>query len=197
MDENEPNPFPDSRKEHFAKNEDPSRSIAGETGDRVFGLDLAFDKAKGASVLDIGCHDGRIAERFAMAGAAHIDGLDISATFIEMAAERFLGLPTRSRFRVADLSKGAAVLEGLELLNGYDLVCYLGVHHHLKKQMPGERLSELVQVICAMASDHLVIRTPQVHFDPLLPEILATGFEPVSPFFKGKIAPVRHFQRLS
>lgn len=190
-----PDEFPESKKEHFATNKDPYRSIAGRTDDRLHGLELAFDVAGDATILDIGCHDGRVAERFAEAGAAHIDGLDISETFIGKAADRLRNSPTTTRFLVADLSVGRTALEGIGLRRSYHLVCYLGVHHHLKKQMHAAALSELEQNIFALASDQLAVRTPQVHFDLLLPAILAAGFEPITGFIKGNIAPLRHFRR--
>ena len=189
-------PASGSKRDHFAKVKDPSLAIAGDTDDRIFGLEPVFEIARGATVLDIGCHDGRIAERLADAGASRIDGLDISETFIDLARDRFLEKGVIANFQIVDLSAGAASLKDARLQPTYDLVLYLGVHHHLKGQMSGEELLRLERAIFALASDHLAVRTPQVHFDPLLPRILDVGFEPVTGFMKGKIAPVRHFRRV-
>lgn len=184
-------------KTHFADHKDPAGTIAGETADRIFGLEPALQNADGASVLDIACHDGRIAERFAGAGATLIDGLDISETCIGAARDRPWPEETSRRFQVVDLSTGPSALEGIGLRTGYDLVLYLGIHHHLKNQMKPDLLAALENAIFSLATDHLAVRTPQVHFDPLLPQILEAGFEPASGYLKGNIAPVRHFRRIS
>lgn len=175
---------------------DPARLISGQPAARLLGLEAALSEARGRTVLDVGCHDGSVAEAFAKAGALRVDGCDISSRGVQVANERVPRIQPSSSFYVSDLSKGPAALEVLPLLPKYDIVCYLGMHHHLVNQMSPADLRQLTAAILDRCSDIFVARTPLVRFDELHQMIIGNGFTPLGELeITGKAGPSRAYRK--
>ena len=175
--------------------ENTASLVSGSAEDRLSGLDPVLAVASGKTVLDIGSHDGTVAEAMALAGASRIDGCDISSAAVEKARLRFDALGTTpSTFCVADLSKGAKVLAELPFLPHYDIVCYLAVHQHLAGQMPRWRLNRLELAIFSR-TDLVLARTPERHWPDLHASMVRCGFVQVSDETKRNIGPLRVYRR--
>lgn len=154
---------------------------SGNLFDRFRGLEVVFDRCPGASVLDIGACEGLIAYECARRGAKVVHGFEIDGPLVEFARRLFRNVPVESVFEQQDFSLGFGdfVRRHRALLRDrYDIVLYLGVHHHLKRQMPADLLAEVVDGLLARTGELFAIRTD------LLPEvdgtIRAAGFEGVS-----------------
>lgn len=151
--------------------------------------------ATGCSVLDVGCHDGTVAEAFARAGADRIEGCDIFAHGIETARYRVGTMQPNCEFFVVDLSLGVGELTRIALLRRADIVCYLGIHHHLRKQMSRAALVELEAEIFSRAGIRLLVRTPRRYFVDLQRRIVSSGFQPEGDFVVGNVGALRSYAR--
>jgi SAM-dependent methyltransferase len=112
---------------------DPKRGVLGRSlaQNRLVALQDVIADADGRTVLDLGCAEGLITERFVDAGARHVNAFDIKPGRIAT-ARRLMPTP-RARFAVADLSDWNAFERAHELLAGYDIVLFLGIYQHLPK----------------------------------------------------------------
>jgi SAM-dependent methyltransferase len=125
----------------------PQRRVVGLHDIRFDGLSDLFLRARGCSVIDIGCNRGHVAYDFALNGARLVHGCDIDAASIQAARIWFSELPhCESRFEVVDLEKGPQALDVFGS-GGYDIVLFLGVLHKLKRVMPREALDELIHAL--------------------------------------------------
>jgi predicted TPR repeat methyltransferase len=124
---------------------------------RMSGLEGLAGACSGKSVLDLGAAEGLIANRFLHDGAALVHGFDIVLDRV-MAARRICGEFQNAAFWQADLSDwGLFRAEHTEcLLPRYDIVLYLGLHHHLPVAGRGKTL----EGAAAMSGDILALRTP-------------------------------------
>lgn len=123
------------------------RRVIGMHDFRLDGLTDLTLRARGASVLDLGCNRGGAAIEMANNGAVLIHGCDNYAKGIETAREIFADIrAVESRFEVVDLTHGAASLDwcGEQC---YDMTLLLATYHKLKRGMPADRLSGLVKAI--------------------------------------------------
>lgn len=138
------------------------RRTTGFHNDRMDGLLDLLPRAKGASILDLGCYRGMVSLEFAMNGASLVHGCDKFEAGVECARQIFADLPVESRFEHADLSGGMPALNaafGNSLLKKYDIVLFLGMHHHLRREMQERELSDFVQQIARLAGRYFVHRT--------------------------------------
>lgn len=154
-----------------------SKHYTGNVFDRFAGLEPVFERCPGASVLDIGACEGLISYECARHGAKVLHGFEIDPLLVDFSQRLFANVPAESFFAHHDFSSGFEAFQrkfGKELRPGYDLVLYLGVHHHLKKQMSAEALAGLVRGLMALTTRIFAVRTD------LLPEldadIRAAGF---------------------
>ena len=141
--------------------------VAGYYPDRLSGLADFLPMARGCSVLDIGCNRGLVAFEFARYGARLVHGCDIYGEGIRTAAEIFKELDVVSRFETVDLdlAKGSSELEiafGSQYEPTYDIVLYLGVHHHLRKKITLAELGALVRHLAGKAAQYFVCRAPSL-----------------------------------
>src|SRR3954454_22881920 len=107
---------------------------AGYFNDRLDGAGDMLHRARGVSILDIGCNRGMVAFQFAMAGASIVHGCDVYEEVLKTAREVFAEWPISSRFEHVDLIGGPSALAkafGSEYRPHYDIVLYLAVHHKL------------------------------------------------------------------
>jgi hypothetical protein len=121
------------------------RRVAGYHDIRMDGmLDLVI-RARGASVMDIGCNRGLVGFEMANNGARLVHGCDNYAEGIETARQLFADLRNvESQFECVDLSKGVGSVKVFGPTR-YDIVLMLATYHKLKRIMSAEALSVLVR----------------------------------------------------
>lgn len=147
-------------------------TITGTPLDRLSGLEALLLRADGLSVLDIGCHKGFVALAFANAGAADIHAFDFFAPHVEIAKAILGEFKPPARVFQHDLASG--ILPGSQPRQ-FDIVLYLGVHHHLEKVMDEKRLTALFDQIVNAAGRYLAIRTTLALLDKMGPRAAAAG----------------------
>lgn len=125
---------------------------------RFEGLEPVIAACEGKSVLDLGCAEGVVARQLLQNGAACVHGFDSDPSRIEEAERLCAGLG-EAVFRPADLARwGDFAGANAELLrNRYDIVLYLGLHHHLPPATRREGLAALL----SLTGEMIVIRTPR------------------------------------
>lgn len=144
---------------------------------RLHGLSLILDAAAGASICDLGAGDGAIARRLLERGAATVHGFEFDSARVALAnhlCADFAG----AEFRQADLSDWSLfeVTHAGGVLQSYDIVLYLGLHHHLPA---ATRMHTLVSA-ARRASRWFAVRTPQALFqsDRIERALAELGFAP-------------------
>ena len=138
------------------------KNFQGNLFDRFSGLDPLLERARGKSVLDLGMSEGHIAYEFARRGASTVHGLEQHRDKVRFAARLFRDVPVPNQFWRADLAISGERFEaryGSELLPRYDIVLFLGVYHHLKKQMDAGSLATLVDALVARAGTWFAARS--------------------------------------
>jgi glycosyltransferase involved in cell wall biosynthesis len=128
---------------------------------RVHGLQLILEAAPGASICDLGAGDGAIARQFLDRGAATLHGFELDAGRVELASQLcadFAG----ARFRQADLSDWSRfeAKHAPDMQHSYDIVLYLGLHHHL----PAAGRMHALLGAARRASRWFAVRTPDALF---------------------------------
>lgn len=129
--------------------------------ERLQGLDSLVAGAAGCSVIDFGAAEGFVGREFLMAGASVLHGFELDPSRVA-AARRLCSAWKDAQFRVADLSNWDDFRsENQDLLRPqYDIVLYLGLHHHLPQ---ASRMGVLLQA-AALASKYLAVRMPDRFF---------------------------------
>lgn len=121
------------------------RRVAGANNIRLDGITDLVLRAKGKTVFDIGCNRGMVGYQFAEQYASMVHGCDIYEKGIETAREVFADMRhVESRFEVVDLTKGRSSLKVFDQ-SGYDIVLCLATYHKLKRLMPPNELTDLMQ----------------------------------------------------
>lgn len=125
------------------------RRVAGYHDIRLDGmLDLVV-RARGASVLDIGCNRGMVGFEMACNGATRVFGCDNYVKGIATAREVFADLRTvESRFEFVQLDQGPkayAAAFGAEAELKHDIVLLLATMHKLKRVMSADDLTALIR----------------------------------------------------
>lgn len=121
------------------------RRVAGYHDVRMDGMTDLVMRARGVSVMDIGCNRGLVGFEFANNGAEVVHGCDNFEEGIATAREVFADLrAVQSRFEVVDLTRGeVAVTNAFGAMN-YDIVVCLATIHKLKRIMREDDLEALV-----------------------------------------------------
>lgn len=102
-------------------------------------------RARGASVLDVGCNRGLVGFEMANNGAVLVHGCDSYELGVLTAKELFADLRSvQSKFEVVDLTDGPAALLPFGDQR-YDIVLLLATYHKLKRMVSPEAMSELVR----------------------------------------------------
>jgi SAM-dependent methyltransferase len=121
------------------------RRVAGEHDLRLDGISDLLTRCRQASVLDIGCNRGRVADEFYRNGAKIVHGCDIDAECIHVARHLFADLRmVESKFEVVDLAEGP---KALAPFGQYHIIVMLATYHKIKRVMAPALLSELMQSI--------------------------------------------------
>lgn len=124
------------------------RRVAGYHDIRMDGMTDLVIRARGASVLDVGCNRGLVGFEMANNGAKVVHGCDHYDVGIQTARELFADLRSvQSRFEVVDLTQGAKSLSVFGDMR-YDIVLMLATYHKLKRVNQGA-LDELVRDLAA------------------------------------------------
>lgn len=122
----------------------PGRRVVGIHEIRFDGLSDLLLRARGCSVLDVGCNRGHVGWDFAMNGARLVHGCDIDRPSIQCARMWFSEHPhVESKFEVVDLAKGPAAVTAAFADQKYDIVLLIGVQHKLERVMDAKDLHRL------------------------------------------------------
>lgn len=128
---------------------------------RRYGLEPLLMRASGCRVLDLGAAEGGIALDFLRHGAAAVHGFEREPSRVD-AARALCSRYERAMFDVADLSNWEAFCcDTPHLQPSYEIVLYLGLHHHLPAPT---RVATLLGAQ-ARATHFLAVRTPAAVFD--------------------------------
>jgi len=120
------------------------RRVAGYHDIRMDGMTDLVMRARGASVMDIGCNRGLVGFEFANNGASLVHGCDNYEPGIMTAREVFADLrAVESKFEVVDLSQGRDALAPFGDQTYY-ITVMLATYHKLKRIMPADTLSDLM-----------------------------------------------------
>ncbi len=121
------------------------RRVGGYHDIRLDGIgDLLF-RARGVSVLDVGCNRGLVGFEFANNGARLVHGCDNFPDGIRTARELFADLRNvENRFEIVDLTLGPSSI-AIFGDTKYDIVLLLATFHKLKRVMPVALLNELIR----------------------------------------------------
>jgi 2-polyprenyl-3-methyl-5-hydroxy-6-metoxy-1,4-benzoquinol methylase len=154
--------FHSGREKHYLHA--PGLGMHGKwlTETRLQGLEGVLRLAPGRTVLDLGAAEGWIAYSMLKAGATLVHGLELEGDRVRAMRKLCHSYP-ESRFDVADLSDWPATLERHRdwLRSSYDIVLYLGIHHHL----PASSRMETLSAVAALATRCLSIRTAEELFE--------------------------------
>ncbi|MGA2402373.1 MAG: glycosyltransferase [Syntrophobacteraceae bacterium] len=111
--------------------------------ERFEGLDIIFENCSGMTALDLGAAEGVISLECLKRGTSLIHSFELDPSRIRIARRLCVEFPN-SEFRQANLSNWREFSqEHFDLLlDSYDIVLYLGIHHHLPKP---DRLTTLTE----------------------------------------------------
>lgn len=124
---------------------DLHRRVAGHHDHRMDGLLDIVVRAPGAAVMDIGCNRGLVAYEMMKNGATICHGCDNYPEGIQVARHVFADLRNcQSQFEVVDLSQGYTALAPFHGAS-YDIMLCLAIIHKIKRVMPADKLSGLIQ----------------------------------------------------
>ena len=97
-----------------------------------------YQKFKGKKVLDVGCGNGYVLNFYSKEGA-HVHGIDLTKTAIDL---------TKKRFEMNNLNGEFSVQDAQNLLyedNYFDCICSMGVLHHVPDTQ--KAISEIFRVL--------------------------------------------------
>jgi SAM-dependent methyltransferase len=124
------------------------RRVQGYHDLRLDGIGDLLHRARGASVLDIGCNRGLAGFEFAYNGASRVMGLDNYEDGIVAARHIFCDLrAVEHRFEVVDLTGGPDAIRkafGKDSELRHDIVLMLATYHKLARIMTPKALAELM-----------------------------------------------------
>lgn len=137
----------------------------GSQSDRLVGLDKLLGKAPGAKVLDLGCYMGWVAEAFAARGAAVVDAVDLYLPGVESTKALLAQHDANFRVEKCDLRGGYEALKmALPGYESYDIVLYLGLHHHLRRSLNKDTLDAFVSTLSNRTATYFALRTKEEFF---------------------------------
>lgn len=142
------------------------RRVGGYHDLRMDGmLDLVI-RARGSSVLDVGCNRGLVGFEMANNGATLVHGCDIYPEGIQTAQHLFADLRNcASKFEVVDLTMGPAAMKEAFGSQRYDIVLVLGTIHKLARAMPEKLLQDLIADLGERTIKHFGWRGYEVEAD--------------------------------
>lgn len=125
------------------------RRVQGYHDLRLDGIGDLLHRARGATVLDIGCNRGLAGFEFAANGADRVVGVDNYEDGIISCRHLFADLRACAhRFEVVDLTGGEKALRKAldrDADLDHDIVLLLATYHKLRRAMPQGALSDLIK----------------------------------------------------
>lgn len=126
--------------------------------DSIKGLQPLIERAPGSMVLDLGAAEGLIAKSFLDAGASLLHGFEIDASRVERARKLAADHSDKAAFTVGDLSNWSLFVASQPgLRSSYDMVLFLGIHHHL----PAATRNETLRGSAQLARRFFAYRAPE------------------------------------
>jgi SAM-dependent methyltransferase len=147
------------------------RVVRGLHDVRWDGLSDLLLRARGRSVLDVGCNRAHTLYDFALNGAKLVHGCDAYGPGMAAARQWFAEVrDCESKFEAVDLSKGTDALQQAFANQRYDIVLMIGVLHKIKREMSAEAVSGLMQNLGRRAIEYFgwsgyPDEIPQLDFD--------------------------------
>ena len=135
-------------------------NFSGNIFERFYGLDEVLTYSLGKSVLDVGASDGLVAYEFARYGASHLDLIEKDEDRVAFSKRLFRDVPTKTTHVSLDILNIKLLKK--ELLDGYDIVLFLGVYHHLVQQTEKEKVCDLISLLIDKTKKYFVVRTPKI-----------------------------------
>ncbi len=141
----------------------PELGLFGKTdvSERLEGLEILLEDAADKTILDLGAAEGLIAKAFSDNGAKtihayeiHQSRVDVAKTYLDQEIVDF------NRANLSDLSQ-VETIEARSPKEGYDLVLYLGIHHHILESVRMEVFSRVIK----LTANRIAIRTPVNFFE--------------------------------
>ena len=129
---------------------------------RLNGLQPILRNSFNMSVLDLGAAEGVIALEFLKKGANKVHGFELDPQRVSL-ANAICKDYNNAVFRNSDLSNwNRFINDNADLLQGqYDIVLYLGIHHHL----PKNDRKEIIAQAANLAKSYLAIRTTREAYE--------------------------------
>ena len=163
------------------------------------GLEPLLKRAWGMNVIDFGAGEGVVGLIFLQNGARYVHGFEFEQNRVSVANRLCKNWPG-SEYRQADFSAEWHIFEAAHadlLRDAYDVVLYLGLHHHLPAEC---RVNALTKVL-ARARRYFAIRTPQALYeaDAIGSTIEAAGFARIDeevPQYPNHLSEARIYQRI-
>ena len=138
--------------------------------ERMEGLETVMTQVRGKTVLDVGAAEGFIAHECVLREAARVDAVEIDADRVAFARAAFAGI----RFEHGDV-RSEKVRRGLAARapeRGYDIVLYLGVSHHMPRDVAMLALRDLAN----LTRQTFVVRTSAEMHEQVAEQLLRLGF---------------------
>jgi glycosyltransferase involved in cell wall biosynthesis len=144
--------------------------------ERMKDLHTLLEKAMGLSIIDFGAAEGIIAREFLKKGAALVHGFELDPYRVAV-ANTICSDWKNVEFRSANLSEFETFYQSHSdlIADEYDIVLYLGLHHHLPKK---HRKNTLMNVI-SLTRRYIAIRTTEKAYrDDHIDDVISDrGFE--------------------
>ena len=139
------------------------KSFQGTWAIRMQGLsDLPVEFA-GATVLDVGCNMGIIGYEICKRKPAFFHGVEAMLIHSFVAKMVFQGVEAENRIDRFDITKEN--MRRKKLLETYDIILYLAVHQHLRKQVGAVEACKVAIDLFSRCRGSLVFRGP--HLDEI------------------------------
>jgi glycosyltransferase involved in cell wall biosynthesis len=146
--------------------------------DRLLGLEPLLAQARRLRVADFGAAEGVVGREFLKRGAAALHGFELDAARVKFANTLCSGW-SGALFRQADFSDwDRFASDNADMLReSYDVVLYLGIHHHL----PPERRRDALTGAVRLARRYFAFRAPAAAYkaDAVDELLRSEGFSPL------------------
>lgn len=174
------------------------RRVAGYHDQRFDGVSDVIPRARGRTVLDIGCNRGLAGFELAANGARRVYGIDNYADGIIACRHLFQDLRSvDSRFEVVDLTGGpeavAKAFDDDKLK--HDIVLLFATYHKLARIMTPDALSKLVRYFGRATNRYFVWRGYEAELPALDADLSACGLKRIHTSFISDIQPAAIWAR--
>lgn len=134
------------------------KSFQGHWDDRVAGLVELELPVEGASILDIGCNMGILGYELCKLSPSFYHGVERMRVHAFVARMIFQGV--RVEHKIDRINVGRKKVREKVLRDSYDIVLYLAVHQHIKKQIGEAAANEIFVDLLKRSRRCLVFRGP-------------------------------------